>query len=318
MAMRPWSFVAGLAMLMGAQPTLAAAEESGHALVINPDPGDTLGFATGPAWAWYSGAMYSRGALLPSPALDELRQLAPDIPVMAPLSATVGVHFWGLSRGGWSFASLIVQPYLVPTAPVMLGPASADAQAADGWGRPASVAFTPLVASYRINATDRIAFSLGVSATTNSYQGGTRSSNTLNVWSLVPKVAYTKEFAGADVESSTVLAVGTFSRDAVATYQNGAMGRIETLLMKREPGGWSFGGVAAAIEQSTIPIGILPGHMPGYNSVGGLAIGAGPQLNWSTHWQGSRVELQYRWIHEFRAPNGRTDQPMLLSATLHL
>lgn len=225
---------------------------------------------------------------------------------------------WASEPSHWSFSSLGAHSYLATPLPYMLDADLGASLPASDWAQAHAVTFVPLVATYRFSATDRIAFSLGVSIATSSRQNGARAASTLNVWSIAPKVAFTKVFAGTGVESSTVLAIGTFSRSAVANYQNGAVGRIETLLMQREPGGWSFGGVAAAIEQTNVPNSTLPGHMPNYNSVGGLAIGAGPQLNWSTRWQGSRIELQYRWIYEFRAPNGHYDQPMLLSATLHL
>jgi hypothetical protein len=31
---------------------------------------------------------------------------------------------------------------------------------------------------------------------------------------------------------------------------------------------------------------------------------------------GSNIELRSRWIYEFRGPNGHTDQPIMLTATL--
>lgn len=215
---------------------------------------------------------------------------------------------WGAPQGGWRFASLIDQSYPVGrSVPVIDGPYGPQAFMA------AETTIVPVAASYRISSAYRIAFSWGVISPTVRYGG-----NASSVWAMKPKVAYTRELSAENVDSSTIVAVGTFSREAVANYQNGAVGRVEALVMRHTTDGWGFGGVAAAIQPYNTMSTSLAGRPPNTADGGGYALGVGPQLNWSTRWMGSGVEFQYRWIHEFRAPNGHTDQPMLLSATLHL
>jgi hypothetical protein len=221
---------------------------------------------------------------------------------------TALAHPWGALQGRWRFASLIDQTYAVErSAPVTDGRYGPQATMA------AETTFVPVAASYRISSAYRIAFSWGVISPTVRY-----GANASGVWAMKPKVAYTRELSAENVDSSTIVAVGTFSREAVANYQNGAVGRVEALVMRHTMDGWGFGGVAAAIQPYNTMSTSLAGRPPNTADSGGYALGVGPQLNWSTRWMGSGVEFQYRWIHEFRAPNGHTDQPMLLSATLHL
>lgn len=221
---------------------------------------------------------------------------------------TVAVHPWGSLQGRWRFASLVDPSYAVERSVSIT-----DGRHAPQASVVAETALVPVVASYRLGSAYRIAFSWGVIAPT-----APRDGNASGVWAMKPKVAYTRELSAESVDSSTVVAVGTFSRQAVANYQGGAVGRVEALLMRRTSEGWGFGGVAAALQPFNTTPTSLAGRPPNTTDGGGYALGVGPQLNWSTRWKGSGVDFQYRWIHEFRAPNGHTDQPMLLSATVHL
>jgi hypothetical protein len=122
----------------------------------------------------------------------------------------------------------------------------------------------------------------------------------------------------SDADTSTIVAVGVFSRTTNAIYQNSAVGRIETLVMRQTTGGWGFGGVAAAIEHYTLDPTAPSYGVPHSANFNGAGLGVGPQLNWNTRWRGGTIEFRYRWIYEFNGPGGRPIQPMLLSATVHL
>jgi hypothetical protein len=226
------------------------------------------------------------------------------------LTTTVAIHTWGSLRGRWRFASLVDASYALD---VGIPPADVDMFHASANPSPATMTMVPVIATYRLGSAYRVAFSWGVIAPVSRRDG-----NASTVWAMRPKVAYTRVLSASNLDSSTIVAVGTFSRQAVANYQGVAMGRIEALVMHRNPNGWGFGGVAAAIQPTNIMSAPWSGHGPNALDGGGFALGVGPQLNWNTRWLGSGVEFQYRWIYEFRAPNGHTDQPMLLSATVHL
>jgi hypothetical protein len=275
-------------------------------------------YAGATAAPWRSGAAYDVGTW------DKTAQNADADATMAAFnSASMPVQAssfqsWGPAGGRWSFGSLVSVPSGAPSTPadVVATSWTAHQQVGDIGG--GGVAFAPIVASYHISQTSRLAFSMGVSVPTVSLRGGRYVYNGANVWGITPKVAYTKVLSSSDVESSTIVAVGTFSRKSVQDYQNGAVGRVEAVVMEKNPNGWGFGGVAAMIQQIYNNPTTMPGRSPNYNNMGGLAMGVGPQVSWSTKWKGSNIDLQYRWIYEFSAPNGHADQPMLLSATLHL
>ncbi|MDG2539685.1 hypothetical protein P5Y53_18550 [Dyella jiangningensis] len=218
--------------------------------------------------------------------------------------------------GRWTFALAVAMTDTAP--PATAAPAAWDAPRWADVGDPPVVDFTPFSASYRISATDRIAVSLQMGMQNKPSRAARLMAASANIWTLMPKVAYTKVMPSSDTDASTVVAVGSFSRSAVANYQNVAVGRIEALVMHRNGSGWGYGGVAALIQQPYMDFNPASGKPPGMDANSGLAMGVGPQISWSSRWLGSGVEFQCRWIYEFRTPTGHPDQPMLLSATLHL
>ncbi|WP_146745399.1 hypothetical protein [Dyella jiangningensis] len=220
--------------------------------------------------------------------------------------------------GRWTFASAVAVPDTAPLAATTGMPAAWNMPRWSDVDDPTVVDFTPFAASYRISATDRVAVSMQMSMRNQPSRSARLIAASANIWTLTPKVAYTKVMPASEADASTVVALGSFSRTAVAGYQNVAVGRIEALVMRRNASGWGYGGVAALIEQPYMDFNPAAGKPPGTDVNTGLAMGVGPQVSWSSRWLGSGIEFQCRWIYEFRSPNGHADQPMLLSATLHL
>ncbi|QNK03383.1 hypothetical protein [Dyella telluris] len=269
---------------------------------LPPVPGQSLPLATNPTAPDY-----------PSPP-----------PVMAAgwsgLFAATPIQQWGSSQGHWHFTSLIAESYAVGLPLLAVGTGSpGSAQTAGVVG----VVLSPLTTSYQIGSSYRVSVSMGLIVPATRERGVHGDISASDVWAMKPKVAYTRVVSASNADSSVIVAVGSFSRQAVSYYQNGAVGRIEALVMQRAPNGWSYGGVAAALQ----PLNVSPmtssaaGYLPpnaNTSGNGGYALGVGPQLNWSTRWRGTGVDFQYRLLYEFHSPTGHTDQPMLLSATLHL
>lgn len=314
-----WLSAATVAALTAAiVPGLAAAADGGSNLLLRggsvaayagpqtngrADPLDT-GLASAPNWA---APVTTQNAVRLAKAMSEAWAFP----------AAGGRSDWSRDVGRWSFASVTTSYNGSPDA-FNLQAGSLPSSPTLGATGDAAVARTQLLAGYRITPTDRIAVSYGVTTSGSNLQSGRRSKAAYNFWTLTPKVAYIKTLASGDTDASTIVAVGWFSRKTNAIYQNSAVGRIETVVMRQTTSGWGVGGVAAAIEHysqdPTAPSYAMP-HNPNFNGVG---LGVGPQINWNTKWQGGNIEFRYRWIYEFNGPGGRADQPMLLSATVHL
>ncbi|MFC4526115.1 hypothetical protein ISN76_20190 [Dyella halodurans] len=266
----------------------------------------------GPDWAGHASTIPDAGLPAPLAPAPDAVQAAKEFGGTWTFPEMNDMHAWGTGQGRWSIASLASSAYATPLPPGI----EADALGVSPTNANYAASFVPVIASYRISQTDRIAISLGMASTSHGYQYGRPTNTAMDVWSIRPRVSYTKVFPGSDVESSTFFAMGVFSQKTNAMYQNGFVGRFESMLVKRTPGGWGFGGVAAAIEQPSSDPGSMPGRGANYEANNGLAMGVGPQVSWAHRWMGSNVEFRTRWIYEFRGPNGHTDQPIMLTATL--
>lgn len=306
-----WRIAATLMVL--ACPALASAQKDDAGRL----EGDGAGYP-------YASLQQIHGQALP-PATNPTAPGYPSPPpIMAAgwsgLFAAVPIQQWGSSQGRWHVTSLIAESYAAGLPLPALGSGSpGTAQTAGIVG----VVLAPLATSYQFGSSYRVSVSMGLIVPTRRERGMHGDISASDVWAMKPKVAYTRVVSASNADSSLIVAVGSFSRQAVAYYQNGAVGRIEALVMQRSPNGWSYGGVAAALQ----PLNVAPmtAAAAGYQAPnantsgsGGYALGVGPQLNWSTRWRGTGVDFQYRLLYEFHSPTGHTDQPMLLSATLHL
>ncbi|MHA6205830.1 hypothetical protein ACXU4B_15500 [Dyella soli] len=309
------STATALALLAVMGPGIALAADSGTGVVM-PD-----GSYAKPLQA-YRNSLLTRTAasgpgLLAPATTNDASTLTRDMAAAWAFPATGSNGAWSRNYGRWTFASVTTAYAWSPN--VAGGQAGASpTNPLSGASGDAAVGLAQFVASYRITPTSRIAVSYGVTGATSNFQSARRNYSAYNFWTFTPKVAYIKALATADGDASTVLAVGMFSRKTTAVYQNSAVGRIETLVMRQTTGGWSYGGVAAAIEKYTIDPTEPTYGKTNTGNFDGVGIGVGPQVNWNTRWHGNNVEFRCRWIYEFNGPGGRPSQPMLLSATVHL
>jgi hypothetical protein len=270
---------------------------------------------SGTAWHWRSGQVDNQGATsLATPALEANTLAGFGSTMTSPVGGGGNAQGWSVTHGAWTFASLVSAPFIVQ--PAAIDGRSPGSRQSDAYAT-GIVALVPVVASYRFSQTDRIAVSVGMNVPDSHMQENRYAATESGMWATTPKVALTKVVSTADFESSTVVAIGTFSRKAVQDYQNGAVGRIEALVMKQNASGWGYGGVAAAIQQVNYNATFMPNRS--LNTDGGsMSWGVGPQVTWTSRWLGSGVDFQCRWLYEFHSANGHPDQPMLLSARLHL
>ncbi|WP_266180228.1 hypothetical protein [Dyella humicola] len=314
---RLWKAATVAALTTAIVPGLAAAADGGPELLLRGRP---VAAYAGPATnaradSWDTGLASAANGVTPVAAPGAVRMATAMSEAWA--FPTAGRSDWSRDVGRWSFASVTTSYNGSPDA-FNLQSASLPSSTSFGANGEAAIARTQLLAGYRITPNDRIAVSYGVTATTSNLQNSRRSKAAYNFWTLTPKVAYIKTLASGEGDASTIVAVGWFSRKTNAIYQNSAVGRIETVVMRQSTGGWGVGGVAAAIEHYSRDPNTPSYGMPRNPSFDGVGLGVGPQINWNTRWRGGNIEFRYRWIYEFNGPGGHASQPMLLSATVHL
>ncbi|MES2659112.1 MAG: transporter [Verrucomicrobiota bacterium] len=205
-------------------------------------------------------------------------------------------YIWDTPPGHWNFASAIAQPLasVDVEANVTVGPKTGTRHE-DKFGL-FDLAIVPLAASYHISETEHLGMNLTVWAPTGEYDSSDLANLSLNNWTFIPGISYTKICPTIGLEYSAAWAMQFYTENPDTDYQNGIVSDLEATVIKRFANGAGVGLVASWIEQVTDDDG---GTIPTPNGFSGRAFGVGPIVTWSKKFGESQLDLNARWVHEF-------------------
>ena len=292
------SIIALSLTLFGSIATTAVAVEGGlgrpisgaaitpYAGLVPPEPGlaATLGEA------YYSGSISG-----PIPLGNFNLQVGIDM--VASFTPIAVSYIWPTAGKEWNFASAISFPlcYVEVEADVSLGPLSAR-KTDHNFGL-FDLAFTPLIASYHISQTDHFAFSFTFWAPTGEYDPNRLATLSLNNWTFIPGIAYTKIFPKQNVELTGIWQVQFYTENPATNYQNGVLSDLEAMVIKRFKGGAGIGVIGGWLDQLNDDSGPTADQFHGFS---GRAFGVGPIVTYTTKiGKKSLLDLNARFIPEF-------------------
>ena len=89
-------------------------------------------------------------------------------------------------------------------------------------------------ASHHFSQTDHMAFSFTFWAPTGSFETGRLVNLSLNNWTFIPGVAYTKILPQANIELSGIWQMEFYTENPATHFQNGILCDLEALAIKRK------------------------------------------------------------------------------------
>lgn len=201
------------------------------------------------------------------------------------------VKTWGITVGGWNFASSFGVPVQYTDVSSFHGrlPDDHATQFAD-------LFFTPVVAGYHLTKTDHVALSVQIYAPTGAYNTNNLANAGQNTWTFTPTVAYTKLLPKQDIELSVNYGVEFYTTNNATQYNNAPLSVLDLLALKRFQGGWGVGVVGGWIQQLGKDTGGLA-NITGGNT--GRSIGIGPMVTWAGKVSKTPVSASLRWVNEF-------------------
>ena len=281
-----FSFVnSALAVEGGLGRPISGMQITPFAGIIPPEPG--LAVATGETY--YSGSI-GGGLDVPIAGL-----LVANVDVKASFTPIGLLYIWPTPTKSWNFASVVTFPlaWVECEASLSLGPFAVRKK--DSIFGLYDLAFTPIIASHHFSETDHLAFSFSFWAPTGSYEKGKLANLSLNDWTFIPGVAYTKVVPKVNIELTAMWDMDFYTEDPATRYQSGIQSDLELLAIKRFKNGFGIGFVESWIQQLTDDTG-APASLNGFV---GRAFGIGPIVTYSTKLGKSHLDFNARWIHDF-------------------
>lgn len=277
-----------LAVEGGLARPISGAAITPYAGLVPPLPG----FAVAVGEAFYTGTI-SGGTTVPIG-----NNLTLGVDMTASFTPISLLYIWPTTSKEWNFASAIAFPlaYVKAEAAVTLGPLSGKITD-DTFGL-FDLAVTPIVASYHISQTDHVAFNFTIWAPTGRYDPNRLANLSLNNWTFIPGVAYTKIFPKQEIELSGIWTLNFYTENPATHYQNGIESDFELLGVKTFDNGAGLGLIFSWLNQITDDGGATADRLNGFS---GHAFGIGPIFTYSTKIKDSHLDFQLRFIHEFES-----------------
>lgn len=205
------------------------------------------------------------------------------------------VKTWGITAGGWNFASSFGVPFQYTNASSFRGmlPNDHATQFAD-------IFFSPVVAGYHLTKTDHIALSVQMYAPTGAYNSTRLANAGQNTWTFTPTLAYTHLIPSQNIELSLNYGLEFYTGNDQTHYHNAPVSVLDLLALKRFASGWGIGVVGGYIQQIGNDTGGLAQLTGGTQ---GHSVGIGPMVTWAGKIDKTPVSANLRWVNEFNTSN---------------
>lgn len=209
-------------------------------------------------------------------------------------------HVWG-GVGAWDFASAITLPYVWNEVTGTFAVGSRTRSVSDRASNLFDMYFTPIVAGYHLSKTDHIALSFNFWAPTGQYEANTLANPSLNNWTFVPQIAYTKLVPQYGLEFDAVLGLQFYTRNHATDYQNAPLLTLDVMGLKKFANGVGVGLVMGTVQQLGDDTGPIADRLNGFV---GRDFSMGPIITYDTKINGKHpFSASLRWVPTIASTN---------------
>ncbi|TCK97399.1 hypothetical protein B0G74_4108 [Paraburkholderia sp. BL9I2N2] len=246
-------------------------------------------------WIVSAATIYYEGSLGASKSIPIAGQVTAGVDVTAVYTILNAVKTWGITVGGWNFASSFGVPLQYTDISSFHGrlPNDHGTQFAD-------IFFAPVVAGYHLTKTDHVALSVQIYAPTGAYNPNRLANAGQNTWTFTPTIAYTKLLPQENIELSLNYGLEFYTPNNDTHYHNAPVSVLDLLALKRFSSGWGVGVVGGYIQQIGHDSGGIADVVGGSQ---GHSVGLGPMITWSGKVQKTPISAALRWVNEFNTSN---------------
>ncbi|MDF8363403.1 SphA family protein [Achromobacter anxifer] len=223
---------------------------------------------------------------------------------------------WDTGPGRWNFASSFTLPYVwTKVNSTVTGPGGRSVGQSDTASNLFDLYFSPIIAGYHFSETSHMALSFNVWAPTGKYNANDMANPSLNNWTFIPQVAYTKIFPESGFQLDTVAGIQFYTRNNATDYRNAPLFSMDVMGRKMFSNGVSAGLILGTIQQLGSDSGPTADRLNGFK---GRDWALGPIVTYDRKLADKRsLSLGLRWVPTISSTN-RLDSSSTVMATATL
>lgn len=264
-----------------------------------------------PVWITNLGEIWFDGSISGNHEVPIANQTSVGLDAKASITLATMMKVWDTGPGAWNFASGVTVSYLWTEVTANLASQSVTQSASDIF----DLYFTPFVAGYHISRDENVALSFNVWAPTGSYDSTRIANTSLNTWTFIPQIAYTKLWPEAGWEFDAVSTVQFYTRNDDTDYENAPLFTLDLMGLKRFDGGWGAGLIVGTVQQLGSDSGPVADALGGFE---GYDWAVGPIVTYDTKLAGKApLSFSLRWVPTV-ASKDRLDSPSTAMGTVTL
>jgi hypothetical protein len=298
---------ATMAMLLISQRALATESGVGRPLTGMQIKSHMGYVPTDSEWIFSISTIYYEGSLDASRKLPVGRTVEGGLDYKVEYTMINAVKSWGISVGGWNFASAFGIPIQYSNASSVHGvlPHDQGLQFAD-------IFLVPVEAGYHFTNNDHAALSMQIYAPTGAYNPDRLANSGQNTWTFTPTLAYTKLIPSTGIELSLNYGVNLYTPNSSTGYHNAPVSVLDVLMLKTLKHGWRAGVAGGYIQQLGDD---TRGIADAVNGFVGRSVGVGPVVTWDGKLSKTPVSASLSWVSEFNVRNRPKGNAVNLSVT---
>lgn len=295
----PWLAVALLAAPGAAWATEGALGRQITGTNVQPNAGIV---SPEPIWALNFAQIYLDGNIGGSREVPIGGRTSLGLDAKVAFTLATVLKTWDTGPGRWNFASSFTLPYVWTKVDSKLtGPGGRSADQSDTASNLFDLYFSPIIAGYHFSETSHMALSFNVWAPTGKYNANDMANPSLNNWTFIPQVAYTKIFPESGFQLDTVAGVQLYTRNSATDYRNAPIFSMDVMGRKTFSNGVAAGLILGTIQQLGDDKGPTADRLNGFK---GRDWALGPIVTYDRKLADKRsLSLGLRWVPTISSTN---------------
>lgn len=248
-----------------------------------------------PMWAVNFSQIYLDGSIGGSREVPVGGRTSLGLDAQVAFTLATVLKTWDSGAGPWNFASSFTLPYVwTKVQSTVTGPAGRSVDQSDIASNLFDIYFSPIIAGYHFSETSHMALSLNIWAPTGKYNADDMANPSLNNWTFIPQVAYTRIFPESGFQLDTVAGVQFYTRNSATDYRNAPLLSMDVMGRKTFSNGVSAGLVLGTIQQLGSDKGPTADRLNGFK---GRDWALGPIVTYDRKLADARsLSLSLRWV----------------------